>query len=52
MQPTTGYIETSLGRFTTDVTANYLMLGGLGYALFNDKLKGFGGLLVGCRLGK
>lgn len=47
MQPTTGYIETSLGRFTTDVTANYLMLGGLGYAPFNDKLKGFGGLLVG-----
>ena len=47
MQPTTGYVQTSLDRYTTDVTANYLMLGGLGYAPFNDNLKGFGGLLVG-----
>lgn len=47
MQPTTGEIQTSVDRYSTDVTVNYLMLGGLGYQPFSENLKGFGGLLVG-----
>lgn len=47
-QPTTGSIRFSNWDATSgDVSVNYLMLGGLRYAPFSDKVKGFGGLLLG-----
>lgn len=46
-QPTTGrLLGGTQGEFEQDVTVSYLMLGGLGYA-GNDKVKGFGGLMLG-----
>jgi hypothetical protein len=46
-QPTTGrLLGPSLDDYTKDMTVSYLMLGGLGYA-GNDKIKGFGGLMLG-----
>ena len=46
-QPTTAILRTTLDSYRTDASANYLMLGGLGYAPFSPTLKGFGGLLLG-----
>ncbi len=48
-QPTNGYIRTGLGELGPyDVSANYIMLGGLNYIPFNDKVKGYGGINLGC----
>ncbi len=45
-QGTTGRLLGVGDDITTDVNISYLMLGGLGYA-GNDKVKGFGGLMLG-----
>lgn len=46
-QPTTGrLLGTVQDEFKTDLNVSYLMIGGLRYA-GNDKVKGFGGLLLG-----
>lgn len=48
-QPTEGYVRgnfTELGPY--NVTANYVMLGGLNYVPFSDMVKGYGGLNLGC----
>ncbi len=45
-QPTTGSLLGALDEYETDVKIEYLMLGGLRYA-GNDKVKGFGGLMLG-----
>jgi len=50
-QPTLGYYQGSssvLSDNTFDVTVNYIMLGGLNYVPFSDKVKGYGGLNLGC----
>lgn len=46
-QATTGYIESTFSRNEIDVSVNYAMLGGLGYAPFSDLVKGYGGILLG-----
>ncbi len=49
-QPTQGYLRggnyNDFGPY--DVSINYIMLGGLNYAPFSDKVKGYGGLNLGC----
>ena len=45
-QPTTGRLLGALSDVKVDLNVSYLMLGGLRYA-GNDKVKGFGGLMVG-----
>ena len=50
-QPTTGYYRgsnTLLEGNKLDVTVNYIMLGGLNYAPFSEKVKGYGGINLGC----
>jgi hypothetical protein len=46
-QPTTGYLEYGPVKRETPVSANYLMLGGVGYAPFGDRVSGYGGLGIG-----
>lgn len=46
-QSAEGFLDYGLGRFTTDVSVNYAMLGGLGYAPFSDVVHGYGGLNIG-----
>ncbi|MBL8002110.1 MAG: hypothetical protein JNL05_09130 [Flavobacteriales bacterium] len=46
-QSAQGFIDYGLGQFTTDVSVNYAMLGGLGYAPFSDAVHGYGGFNIG-----
>jgi hypothetical protein len=46
-QPTTGYLSYGFGQQNTDVSVNYLMIGGLGYAPFSPVVSGYGGLNIG-----
>jgi hypothetical protein len=50
-QPATVYYRGSsslLEDYKYDVSINYIMLGGVNYAPFSDKVKGYGGLNLGC----
>jgi hypothetical protein len=50
-QPTTAYYKGSsslLENIKYDVSVNYIMLGGVNYAPFSQKVKGYGGLNLGC----
>jgi hypothetical protein len=50
-QPATVYYRGSssiLEDYKYDVSINYIMLGGLNYAPFSEKVKGYGGLNLGC----
>lgn len=47
-QPTEGYIAGSLFEYGPyDITANYIMLGGLGYKPFSPAVSGYGGINIG-----
>jgi hypothetical protein len=50
-QPTTAYYKGSSGLLETnkyDVSVNYIMLGGMNYVPFNETVKGYGGINLGC----
>ena len=50
-QPTTGYYKGSNNLIEAnklDVTVNYIMIGGLNYVPFSDRVKGYGGINLGC----
>lgn len=46
-QAAQGFVATGNETFTTDVSVNYAMIGGLGYAPFSDKVHGYGGFNIG-----
>lgn len=47
-QPTEGYISGGLFEYGPyDITANYIMLGGLGYKPFSEMVSGYGGINIG-----
>lgn len=48
-QNTTGRLLGALNDVSTDVNVSYIMLGGMQYA-GNDRIKGYGGLLVGAAI--
>jgi hypothetical protein len=46
-QKAQAFLDYGTGRYTTDVSANYAMIGGLGYAPFSDRVAGYGGINIG-----
>ena len=46
-QAAKGFLEYGPERATTDVSVNYAMIGGMGYAPFSEKVYGYGGLNIG-----
>ncbi len=46
-QTAEGFLSTGFDTYTTTVSVNYAMIGGLGYAPFSDKVHGYGGFNIG-----